>query len=269
MDVFHSARVIATSAYTLKTLSVREDLFVAVCRGSKHLHLPGSILRARAGQGVALACGTQWDVTNDPRSGGEYQAIVLAFPDDLLQEFGTVDGSMAVPALRAAQVLPLDDELWAAMHRTLPPVTTQPMSGPLLRHRIMEVLLLLAQRGVRFAGREAVPWTEKIRRLVVQRPHADWDVPTLASAFHMSESTLRRHLAGSGTTLAALLKEVRLELALNLLQTTRLSVGEVAQLCGWQSHSRFSATFQERWGVPPSVVRAKLKDNAQAMTGNG
>jgi len=143
------------------------------------------------------------------------------------------------------------------------------MSGVLLRHRIIEVLLLLAQRGVRFAGQSEVSWADRIRRLVAQRPHADWDVPTLAAAFHLSESTLRRRLDGSGTTLASLVRDVRLELALNLLQTTRLSIGEVAQRCGWQSHSRFSAAFQDRWGVSPSVVRAKLKDDAQALTESG
>jgi AraC-like DNA-binding protein len=82
----------------------------------------------------------------------------------------------------------------------------------------------------------------------------------------MSESTLRRRLDGSDMTLAALVKDVRLELALNLLQTTRQSIGDVAQQCGWQSHSRFTAAFQERWGVPPSVVRARLKDDAQELT---
>lgn len=269
MELLHSARVVATSAYTLKTLSVRADIFVAVCHGSKQLHMPGTTLHAGTRQGVALACGTQWDVTNDPQGGREYQAIALAFPDELLRELAAAEGYMSVPVTHSAHVLPLDEELFAAMQRTLPPASTQPMSGLLLRHRIMEVLLLLAQRGVRFAGQDEVSWADKVRRLVGKRPHADWDVPTLAAAFHMSESTLRRRLDGTGTTLAALVKEVRLELALNMLQTTRLSIGEVAQLCGWQSHSRFTATFQERWGVTPSVVRAKLKDDAQALTGMG
>ena len=257
--------MVATSAYTLKMLSVRADLFVAVCKGSKQLHMPGTTLHAGPMQGVALACGTQWDVTNDPLGGSEYRAIALVFPDDLLNELNAVEGCMSIPEMRVAHVMPVDDELLAAMQRTLPPATNRPIGAPLLRHRIMEVLLLLAQRGVRFAGQSELPWADRVRHLVAQRPHADWDVPTLAAAFHMSESTLRRRLNGCGTTLAALVKDVRLELALNMLQTTRLPIGEVAHLCGWQSHSRFTATFQARWGVPPSVVRAKLKDDAQAL----
>lgn len=269
MELFHSARVVATRAYTLKTLSVRADLFVAVCHGRKQLDMPGAALQAGPMQGIALARGTQWDVTNDPHGDREYQAIALAFPDDLLRELDAVDGSASIPVMRAARVLPVDEELWGAVERTLPPASNRPMSGVLLRHRIVEVLLLLAQRGVRFAAQSEVSWADRIRLLVAQRPHADWDVPTLAAAFHVSESTLRRRLDGRGPTLASLVRDVRLELALNLLQTTRLSIGEVAQRCGWQSHSRFSAAFQDRWGVSPSVVRAKLKDDAQALTESG
>jgi AraC-like DNA-binding protein len=91
---------------------------------------------------------------------------------------------------------------------------------------------------------------------VAQRPDADWTVAALAAHFHVSESTLRRRLGVSGVSLAALVREVRLETALGLLQTTALPVGAVAQHCGWASHSRFTAAFQERWGVAPSVVRA-------------
>ena len=75
----------------------------------------------------------------------------------------------------------------------------------------------------------------------------------------MSPSTLQRRLAESGATLAAMVREVRLEIALGLLQTTELPIGEIALRCGWQSHSRFSANFQERWGVAPSVVKARTQ----------
>jgi transcriptional regulator GlxA family with amidase domain len=129
----------------------------------------------------------------------------------------------------------------------------------------MEVLLLPGQRGCRFVAPDEISWTDRIRRLVAQRPHADWDVPTLATAFNLSESTLRRRLEGSGITLAALVREVRLETALGMLQTTRLPIGDVALHCGWQSHSRFTVAFQERWGVAPSVVRARLKEDAQSL----
>lgn len=100
-------------------------------------------------------------------------------------------------------------------------------------------------------------------------------MPALASVFHTSESTLRRRLEDAGLPLATLVRDTRLEVALGLLQTTSLSVGEVAQRCGWASHSRFSAAFQARWGVPPRLVRSqpagphRLEETAHPLTETG
>lgn len=264
----YGARIIATDAYTLRTLTIRDDAFIAVTAGVKRLHRPGAALEIGEGQGVAIARGTQWDVTNDPRDRRAYRALAVAFPAPLLREFAA-EAPTDLPAATSAQVLAVDEELRDALQRILPPAEPRPLASRLHRHRLIEVLLLLAQRGCRFAAAEELSWPERVRRLVAQRPHADWDVPALAAAFHASESTLRRRLDGSGVTLAALVREVRLETALGLLQTTGLPVGEVAQQCGWQSHSRFSAAFQERWGVPPSLVRANLKEDAQGLTESG
>lgn len=266
MDLSHGAQVTASSAYTIKTLSIHSDVFIAVARGTKRLHKPGAAIEVCEGQGILIAQGTQWDVTNDPTGRDQYQALALAFPEAMIKELNALDPFARVPVVSTATVVELGDELHSAMQKTLPPETLHPISKELLTHRIKEVLLLLAQQGLRFASIDDASWPEKIRRLVAQRPHAEWDVPTLAAAFHMSESTLRRRMQGSEITLGALVKEVRLETALNLLQTTRFSIGEVAHHCGWQSHSRFTSAFQERWGVAPSVVRAKLKEDAQELT---
>ena len=47
----------------------------------------------------------------------------------------------------------------------------------------------------------------------------------------------------------------RLETALVLLQSSTLQVSEIAARCGYESHSRFSAAFRERFGFPPSQLR--------------
>ena len=128
---------------------------------------------------------------------------------------------------------------------------------------------MLAEKGWRFAPTQELSWIERIQRLVSQRPDANWNVADIAKAFHLSESSLRRRLQESQQTLATVVRDARLQVAVGLLQTSELSVGEVAQRCGWASHSRFTAAFQERWGVAPSVVRARMKENAQNLTDQG
>lgn len=247
-------RIFAAQRYRLSTLTLRSDALILVLRGRKSLHAPGQRFDAGPGQAVLIARGSQWDVVNDPRGQGRYEALVLAFDDDMVRDTKALAHTKETAAMAGARVVAVDDELDGAVRRCLP-ATNATLSDALLRHRAKEVLLLLAERGHRLVSTLGLDWGERVRRLVSQRPDADWNVAALADAFHLSESTLRRRLQSEDLSLAALVREVRLETALGLLQTSALSVGEVAQRCGWASHSRFSAAFRERWGVPPSVVR--------------
>jgi AraC-like DNA-binding protein len=264
------AQVVATQAYTIKTLAIRDDVFVLVLQGVKRLQAPGAALQVAAGEGVMIARGTQWDVTNDPHRSGCYRAVAIPFTPALVGEFAALGAAATVPVLRDAVRVPARDGLREAVLRTLATAPgEEPIGARLLQHRLMEVLLLLAQSGWQFAGAAEPSWADRVRRLVEHRPHATWDARTLAAAFNTSESTLRRRLEADGVALAAFVKEIRLELALGLLQTQRLPIGEVAQHCGWQSHSRFTAAFTERWGATPSEVRARLNEEAQPLRRTG
>lgn len=266
MDVMtstYSAKVFAAKRYRLSTLAVREDLLVIVLKGAKGLHTPKAVLTARAHEGIMIAHGTQWDVINDPMGQSQYEALVLSFTDELVRKFHQTYPANHTTSIQQAKVLTVDETLREAVHRMLPPHEYQRTLSPkLLEHRAMEVLLLLSLQGFCFTPSEVLGWDDKVRRMVAQRPHADWSVGMLCELFHLSESTLRRRLKKSDTTLAALVREVRLEVALGMLQTTSYQVGEVAQRCGWDSHSRFSKAFQSRWGVTPSVVRARMNETA-------
>ena len=62
-------------------------------------------------------------------------------------------------------------------------------------------------------------------------------------------------LARGLTSASRCVREVRLEAAMALLQGTGLQVSEIAARCGYDSHSRFSAAFRERFGYAPSHLR--------------
>ena len=71
----------------------------------------------------------------------------------------------------------------------------------------------------------------------------------------MSESTLRRKLKSEGTSVQEIKDQARLGKGLHLLQTTRYSVGLIAEKCGYQSQSRFADRFKGRFGLTPSELR--------------
>lgn len=263
--------MVAHQSYRLHTLTVRNDSLVVVLRGTKQLVSSTQTLSITAGQSVMIAAGTTWDVINDPSGHSRYEALLLSFEPEWVQTTLAQDWPRSTQAVHQARVCATDAVMIDAVERTL----NKGVSTPLLRHRMQEVLLLLAERGWTYMPGQERPWPDRVRQLVAQRPEADWSVSAIAAVFHISESTLRRRLEDADLPLAMLVRETRLDVALSLLQTTSLSVGEVAQRCGWASHSRFSAAFQARWGVSPRIVRSqraqqhKLDDPAHILTETG
>lgn len=87
-------------------------------------------------------------------------------------------------------------------------------SAALGEHRVLEVLLLLAeQSGVVLTPPGALNWSERVRRLVAQRPYDHWSADRVAQALSTTASTLNRRLALEGNTIAACVRETRLEAA--------------------------------------------------------
>ena len=58
-----------------------------------------------------------------------------------------------------------------------------------------------------------------------------------------------------GTSIAAHMKEHRMERAAKLLRKTGLSIAEIAGSVGYDSQSRFTAAFKAHWGKLPKDYR--------------
>ncbi len=85
-------------------------------------------------------------------------------------------------------------------------------------------------------------------------------VAQVARAVGMSERHLSRIFAETGTGLARVILEQRLELALAGLSAAhdRRSIGEIATSCGFSSQAHFSRVFRERYEETPGEVRSCL-----------
>lgn len=83
-----------------------------------------------------------------------------------------------------------------------------------------------------------------------------------AAALSMSERTLRRHLAASGTGYQALLDEVRQALAEEMLETGVLTVDDVAQRLGYAEASSFIHAFKRWRAETPAQFRLRRRRRA-------
>lgn len=248
-----SCLISARQLHRVATVTVHDDALIWVRKGVKTLVSHSTEQKIRLGEAVVMAKGSQWDVINDPAPHGRYEAFVLQFGEGAIQAFhDAYHVSYLVKPIEASFTLSVRPDLEQALTRVADAISSPNVSLALRNHRVVEVLLILAELGCVIKSPEKLTWPDRIRRLIAQRPHAEWTVDSLASACHVSSSTLRRRLEESDLTVGKLVREVRLETALLLLQSTNLPVGDVAQRCGYESHGRFSAAFRTRYGFSPS-----------------
>lgn len=84
-------------------------------------------------------------------------------------------------------------------------------------------------------------------------------LPEVARALHMSPRTLKRKLAGRGTSFSAVRDQLRRQRALLLLDDRALSIGEVAARLGYTELPNFSRAFRRWTGVSPAAHRARQR----------
>jgi AraC-like DNA-binding protein len=75
------------------------------------------------------------------------------------------------------------------------------------------------------------------------------------SRFHFS----RLFHKYQGDSPASFLRELRLQKALQLLQTDRLKIKAIAERCGFQSASYFARAFQKKFGCYPRAFKESAK----------
>lgn len=98
---------------------------------------------------------------------------------------------------------------------------------------------------------------QKINTLIkVNLENEDFDTNTLCKAMSLSRTQLFRRLKSLIQQAPAnYIKTIRLQKAKELLETTDLTVSEVAFKAGFQTLSHFTNIFQKQYGILPSVFR--------------
>ncbi|MCO7260695.1 helix-turn-helix transcriptional regulator [Dickeya zeae] len=250
-------QIIARSQYALRTVVIRADLIGLVVSGTKQLLAPEGRSDFATGEIFILPRGTQWDVVNDPAPQGRYVAQILNLQPETITHFYQSFGQFAAlePLRRVARVAD-NAAIKTAFLRTVDALRDADGSATLSEHRMLEVLLLLAEHaGVVLAPPVTMNWSERVRRLVAQRPYDDWSAGRVAQVLSTTISTLNRRLAQEDNTITRCVRETRLETAMVLLQSSERSVAAIALDVGYESHSKFTAAFRRRFGIVPSALR--------------
>jgi AraC-like DNA-binding protein len=135
---------------------------------------------------------------------------------------------------------------------------------PIVVARLLESILLMA---LRCRAREPEPvgspasqgsdrYVGKACSLLHEMPRGEWSVSHLASSVGLSRRSFARRFSHElGEAPREHLSRRRMAVAVHLLQTTDLDVGEVAGWVGYESDAAFCRAFKRRLGMSPKRFR--------------
>jgi AraC-like DNA-binding protein len=225
-----------------------KPLLICILDGNKKLGLQSEV-ECPPGSFIFLSNKPNIDMRNIPSS-KEYLALLIEFEDD---DFN------CLPHLTTKTNSHFQGKIESTLENTLLQFVEWSTFTPadlwhLRRQEILQVLLHLGYDQV--SGLINSPSiSQKIYKLISKDIASNTSVSELASILAMSESTLRRKLNEEGNSVQSIKENVRLRQGLHLIQTTKKTVAQVADQCGYSSQSRFTDKFKKLFGTTPTELR--------------
>lgn len=133
---------------------------------------------------------------------------------------------------------------------------------PYQKIKVLELLLYISTLEIDAQNRLTeyhsgqVETVRAIHEQLIKHMEQRFTIESLSKQFLMNPTTLKTLFKSVyGTSLAAHIKEHRMEQAVKLLRETSLSIAEIAGRVGYDSQSRFTAAFKAYWGKLPRDCR--------------
>ncbi|MEQ6435480.1 AraC family transcriptional regulator [Comamonas sp. w2-DMI] len=106
-------------------------------------------------------------------------------------------------------------------------------------------------------GKQASTGQQVRKAIYLMLPSGNATCLCVAQGLGRSMRTLQRELDGEGLSFTGLLEEVRHDLARRYVVNPHYSIGQIAAMLGYSSHSAFTRWFGARFGCAPEVWRAR------------
>lgn len=132
---------------------------------------------------------------------------------------------------------------------------TKPVDEDLLMEHISKLLLKASKLNDIIYDTVPQSFMDKLDFYISKNiKDADFDVEALAACMHLSRSSLfRRIKTETGYNISEYLKEKRLVLAVELINSGQTNVDDLSVSCGFNSSSYFCKCFKAKYGVSPKA----------------
>ena len=204
------------------------------------IHEPGAqAVDQIADFALAIACGLMRDLC-----GADWRPSLVRFAH---REPADLAPYCALFGSRLAFDSPDDGLLFAASWLALPVSAADP-------RRLDD----LSRRAAVMARDDRASWVQRLRAtLRAGLAMRECSIEQVSGVIGVHRRTLERRLRDEGTTFSALLDAVRHDVAIQLLENTRLPMTEIADALDFADPAVFSRAFRRWRGVAPSTWRAR------------
>lgn len=250
------------SAYqeqVLLNVPITKPLLIVVLEGEKILGQNNEFI-CRKGEFIFLANNPALNMRNIPKEKNYFALLIEFSPQDFeglqQQNFRHHDNHQRQCVIGETsallnQCLQQFVEICPSMSSTLRSLRKREIIKLLCEMGHQDILSLLRKDQIK----------DKLHSLFIAPGGWALSITELCDTLAMSESTLRRKLKLERSSVQEIKDLARLGLGLHLLQTTNDSISFVAEQCGYQSQSRFTARFKSKFGLTPTALRkTKMKD---------
>lgn len=126
-------------------------------------------------------------------------------------------------------------------------------------HTMVESIMEIAC-PVGEGGATSADTVRKVHDYLVEHLGERVTIEELSRKFHINATTLKEAFkAEYGMSVAAHTREHRMEHAMMLLRESAMTVSEIAKSVGFESQSRFTSAFSEKYGILPSEYRKESR----------
>ncbi|WP_372603393.1 AraC family transcriptional regulator [Actibacterium sp.] len=244
---------------SLRSISIPVPTLTMALEGQKTMIIGESTYISSKGAAILIPAHTEFRIENVPSpQTGRFFGVSLRFDPETITQFRQIYGAtFAEWDTRPKWHMPAQGFLLDALAAWVDWTQRYGTDTNHSRHRLLEILLLLARHG--YGGNllleQTDRWAQRIENLLMLDPAREWRIGEVCARLGVSESTLRRHLGAEDVGFRDLLEKVRLETGLMHVMETDLQIAQVAMACGYQSQSRFAERFRLRFGMSPVALR--------------
>jgi len=126
---------------------------------------------------------------------------------------------------------------------------------PQLAHKLTATLLQETCDRLIGQAKTSVGTSGEVYQILMSTPGVFPGMEEVATRLNLTSRTLRRHLETEGTSFVAIVDDVRCSLAIEYLQSTRMSTEDVAMLLGFSDAANFRRALKRWTGKGPGELR--------------